>query len=897
VNAPERFAYYPNATAVPEEEFPAAAHVIGCRTFSEKSVRAAARAGMIPPEERFSETRLMAQVHGLLHYLRGFVRRGGFDETDRQLLQRFAVRHDEAAFAALVERHGGLVWGACRRLLRHEQDAEDAFQTAFLVLARKAGTISWRDDVGNWLYAVTLRVARRAQARALRRRLREQEAAAMPAREASDEAGRAELAAVVDEEVGRLPDKYRRPVVLCCLQGKTYGEAARLLGWPEGTVSGRLARARELLQRRLTRRGLAVSGAALAALLAPEAGSAGAPAALVSRTITASLAFAAGRGEVAGPAAALAEGVLQTMSLTRLKTSVLILLALAVVGTGIGVFVYADQPDAPAPPPRPEAAQPAAKQGKPAQVPLPREWAGRWVANPFAGATAIEVFHAHGGGGGGDTYLIENADALAALLKEVKVIAVQNGITPSCKPPSRLRIRYRDGRTFEAGLLPGDGLTAHEGMVQLDPRFFAALNRRLSEQAKRPVDVLKMLPEMPRPAAPAEVRRGEVKPSRRSLTAGFTSLGVFYSLGGQGHFAQITEARALEVIHKALHILKDQPCTDEKPQSRTVQLWSKDGSLFYAQILSATEFFDFTAGRFTVRPDFFKALSREVSRLAGQKIDVCKDNPLTQRQARRVEEFRKLLTEVKAFRLTPGGDRGGDLLIKEPDEVDRLVKGLRWVQPPAQEYKLARAELVAELITKAGKKVAVHRLNVQPRPAEWTGPALADLVEVEGFGQLWVDNSWRQKFSELVMMRDLAAKGRRTDETAALVGRDLPAFWKHVISITAHYREREKVMHITLPVDDSRPVVELLATAKLEKLDWSVERWDREIKRYYDRGAGSLDLAPGLGFSLEIVVSGERELLIPPVGRLTFVRSPLPALREAIDAKRANDVELLPQPK
>jgi RNA polymerase sigma factor (sigma-70 family) len=161
-------------------------------------------------------------VQGILHYLRGLARpRAARDQTDRQLLRRFAARHDEAAFALLVERHGGLVWGVCRRLLRHEQDAEDAFQAAFLVLARKAGTVPWCDDVGNWLYAVALRVARRAQTRGRRRRLLEQEAAAMPPREALDDSSRAELAAVVNEEVSRLPDKYRRPVVLCCLQGKT----------------------------------------------------------------------------------------------------------------------------------------------------------------------------------------------------------------------------------------------------------------------------------------------------------------------------------------------------------------------------------------------------------------------------------------------------------------------------------------------------------------------------------------------------------------------------------------------------------------------------------------------------------------------------------------------------
>jgi RNA polymerase sigma factor (sigma-70 family) len=837
------------------------------------------------------------QVQGILHYLRGLARpRAARDQTDRQLLQRFAALHDEAAFALLVERHGGLVWGACRRLLRHEQDAEDAFQAAFLVLARKAGTIPWRDDVGNWLYAVALRVARRAQTRGRRRRLLEQEAAAMPAREALDDSSRAELAAVLDEEVSRLPDKYRRPVVLCCLQGKTYTEAARLLGWPEGTVSGRLARARELLQRRLARRGLAVSGAGLTFSLAPVTGVA-APAALMNQTIKASLAFAAGPGEAAGPAAALVEGVLRTMSLTRLKTAGLALLALALVGTGIGVFVYADGPEPPAKAPQAQETKGAPKDRQLAPAPLPREWAGRWVANPFGGATAIEVLHGGGGKGDETVYVIQDAKALAALLKEVKITGVQNNIFPSCKPPSRLRVRYREGSAFEAGVMSGDSLTCQHGTLHLDPRFFVALNRRLSEQAKKPVDILKPMPALPQPIPPVG-NPVEVKPSRQSLTAGFKSLGVTYWLGGQIHNANITDPKALATIHKALHILKEQPCTDEKAQSRNVAIWSKDGSLFYAQVLSGTEFFDFRAGRFTVRPEFFQALSREVSRLAGQPIDVCKDNALTERQVRRGQEFLKLLAEAKAFRVQPEWGTGGDLVIDEPAAVDKLIKSLRWVEVPAQEYDLPRANLLVELTTQAGKKVAIRRLNIAKiREAIKAGPGLADLVEVEGFGPLWLDSQWRQGFDRHVFQRDQTTKDRRDEETTVLVCRDLPLFWKQVLGVTAHYRMGDKVMHISLQAGESRAVVELLAAAKLERLDWSRERWGRELKTLIDREGGYLECAPGLGFSLELAISGEREMLIPSVGRLTFARSPLPALREAIDADRAKNVELLPRAK
>jgi RNA polymerase sigma factor (sigma-70 family) len=192
------------------------------------------------------------------------------DETDRELLARFAAHRDEEAFTALVRRHGPLVWGVCRRMLSQTQDAEDAFQAVFLVLARKAASVRWHNEVGSWLHAVAIRIARKARGAAARRQTRERQIEPMPEVEMPEQQAQ-ELGPLLDEEVSRLPEKYRGPVILCYLQGKTYAEAARLLGWPEGTVSGRLARARDLLHARLTRRGLTLSSAALTLLLSEAA--------------------------------------------------------------------------------------------------------------------------------------------------------------------------------------------------------------------------------------------------------------------------------------------------------------------------------------------------------------------------------------------------------------------------------------------------------------------------------------------------------------------------------------------------------------------------------------------------------------------------------------------------
>src|SRR5262249_26887681 len=152
-----------------------------------------------------------------------------------QLLERFAQRRDEGAFAALVERHGPLVLGVCRRILRHEQDAEDAFQATFYVLARRAGGFGWRDSVANWLYEVALRVSHKARSGAPRRRRHERQTALADQAATAQDAWH-ELKPLLDEELARLPRQLREPLVLCYLEGKTRDEAAQELGWSLGTV-------------------------------------------------------------------------------------------------------------------------------------------------------------------------------------------------------------------------------------------------------------------------------------------------------------------------------------------------------------------------------------------------------------------------------------------------------------------------------------------------------------------------------------------------------------------------------------------------------------------------------------------------------------------------------------
>ena len=170
--------------------------------------------------------------------------------SDGRLVERFAAHREEAAFEALVRRHGSMVWGICRRLLRDHHDAEDAFQATFLVLARKSQSIAQRELVANWLYGVAYQTALKARSTRAKRRMREGQVTEMPEPEAVSLNQPDDLTESLDRELSRLPDKYRIPIVLCELQQKSHREAAEQLGWPIGTVSGRLSRAKSLLAKR-----------------------------------------------------------------------------------------------------------------------------------------------------------------------------------------------------------------------------------------------------------------------------------------------------------------------------------------------------------------------------------------------------------------------------------------------------------------------------------------------------------------------------------------------------------------------------------------------------------------------------------------------------------------------
>jgi RNA polymerase sigma-70 factor (ECF subfamily) len=319
-------------------------------------------------------------------------------------LARFIGERDEAAFAALMDRHGAMVLGVCRRLLRNGADVEDAFQATFLVLVRKAHSLAGTESLGPWLYGVACRTSRKAQAQASRLHLRTEPVAEAPAA-ATDDLDRQETLGILDEEIHRLPARYREPLILTSLEGRTHQEVALLLRCPRETISTRVARARQMLKQRLTRRGLALTSLTAAALVPQTTCDGAVPAGLVGATARAATCLAGGvsfdTGVAVMRAALLAERVSRSMFLTRWLTLLATSLGAAALAVGMGSLAYSftsSRPGAAVPmtadPPAPDAVpKGAATKARPAEegdAALKGSW--KIVSAELAGAPREESF-------------------------------------------------------------------------------------------------------------------------------------------------------------------------------------------------------------------------------------------------------------------------------------------------------------------------------------------------------------------------------------------------------------------------------------------------------------------------------------------------------------------------
>ncbi|SRR5579883_264892 len=282
----------------------------------------------------------------VLKHLHRLLASPGGDVADGELLARFVASRDEDSFAALMRRHGPMVLGVCRRMLRHAQDAEDCFQATFMVLARKAATVK-RESVSSWLYAVAYRTSLEARAINARRRAREMQVQEMPHPEVLPPESQ-DWRPWLDQELNRLPEPYRAAIVACDLEGRSRKDAACLLGLAEGTLSSRLARGRRMLARRLAAYGLSPSGAMLAAVLGGTAASTQLSATLLSSTSKAAVLVAAGEfTAVSASSAVLMKGVMKSMFIAKLK----MVIGVVMIATALGAsgLVYRATGQAPVP--------------------------------------------------------------------------------------------------------------------------------------------------------------------------------------------------------------------------------------------------------------------------------------------------------------------------------------------------------------------------------------------------------------------------------------------------------------------------------------------------------------------------------------------------------------------
>ena len=336
-----------------------------------------------------------SQMSSVVRHLRGIIHRQRVaDRPDGDLLQLFIRDRNELAFQSLVLRYGPMVLGVCRRILGNQHDAEDAFQATFLILVRKAASIRPRSMVGNWLYGVACRTAMEARRAAAKRRIKERHVNVMPKPQASQPDPWSEMQPMLDQELSRLPDKYRAILLLCDLEGKTRKEAAGQLDLPEGTVASRLARARAILAKRLARHGVELASVSTALVLSKDAPApASVPTALVESTVRLAMVFgtsqAAAVGVVPAKVFSLTKGVLKSMLLTKLTIAASVLAVAALTGGGLALVVNAST--APA---QTEPTQQATPNKQEANVATKASITATSLADVFAGneAAADEEF-------------------------------------------------------------------------------------------------------------------------------------------------------------------------------------------------------------------------------------------------------------------------------------------------------------------------------------------------------------------------------------------------------------------------------------------------------------------------------------------------------------------------
>ena len=775
------------------------------------------------------------------------------DASDADLLKDFAQRRSDETFRRLVERHSGMVYAACARSLS-PQDAEDATQAVFILLAQRAsaGSLSHVTALGGWLYRASRLVAAEIRRGESRRTRREATAAAAHAEGSStmtqdDADAAAHVRPHLDDAISRLRQKQQDAIVLHYLQGKSIRETALTLRCSEDSAKKRIAYGIEKLRELLARNGIALSVTALVPVLQSEAAR-HAPTALLNSCAALS------RGAAAGKPALLAKGVSKTMLLIKAKIAA----AVAVLLLGSSLTVHAlskgetppvtvrgdkDNPPAPlAPPPLPVVAA---------------EDVG-WDADPFAGTRAIDVTH------GGNRYVINDPAMIRTLVSALHIDRIANK-QHYLSIPSATFVFDRGPRGPLNMSLDSDFNCSIPGAsLLLDAKFFNLLSAELAKQALVPVKLNDFA------LAPGK-RKPELTPA--SLKSGIKSVTLEYDVADQGRRLNVTDPNDLAALTRAFQI---EAITPRKTLDKKLTVWAQfDAELADGSQLSAsfedTDIVRTNIGNLKLNPVMRETIAAIVKKFEGREIDILRDNPGSDAERIASEKATALLRTASNLTIVSDKRRRPINATLTAEELQKTMKALKWVVARPDEKLTSAPEtgLELKLTPTTGDPVQIKFLERDKLPSGLIMGQPIDLTQGGVTTRVWVDNQWEYTFSTLLRERDDTLEEEQARKTTARVMMDFDAFKKQVTSVKLLLKmDGDTLIYfISQPAQLNRLLALLKPTSSTPGPVTLTRNPEAEIS-----------LTPGVGFDLVLAMPKDGKAEVARWGTLEFSAPIIPEL-------------------
>ena len=779
------------------------------------------------------------------------------DANDADLLNEFADRRSDDAFRRLVERHSGMVYAACARSLS-PQDAEDATQAVFILLARRAGSLRHIGALGGWLFRASRLVAaeiRRGDARRTRREVRAstvrtssvEGSDAMPPTESSSH-----VRPHLDDAISRLRQKQQDAIVLHYLQGKSIHETALALRCSEDSAKKRIAYGLEKLRALLRSNGIALSVAALVPVLQSEAARSAPPALLNSCAALSHTAWAS--GAAAGKPALLAKGVSKTMLLLKVKiaaavAAVLLLsssAAFKMLNRGITppLVVQGDKDQPP-----PVTPPVAAVVGDPG-----------WDTDPFAGTLSIDISH------GPDHFLVNDPAVIKSLLAVLKIESVANKMYQLSESSSILVFERGPRGPFTVNMSSDFSCSVDGGTITLAPQFFTVLSTELAKQAHAPVKLHEFAP------VPGK-RRPDLTVA--SLKSGIRSFTISYALGDQGRELDVTDPKDLEAITRAFLYTE---ITKRQTLDKKLAVWAgfRAGLADGSELSATFEDIDIirtNIGNVHLKPELLNTIAAILKKYEGRELDPLRENPATAAEQTALQKATALLRGVARVQLVADEHHqpvnvefGPEEMIPKSLKIIEL-QALRPDEPPPP---VGAATLEMKLFQKSGEPITVTFLDPEKLPHR---VILATPLDIPGVGRAWVDQKWRSIFSEYQRFQNERRDADRQNKTTARVMADFAGFKKQIFCARAF----AKVGGETLIYSVNQPQLIARAVALLNVKKVTLAAAPEDAISPKDPNF-EINLTPGLGFDLTLSFTSDTTAVVPGWGRVEFDAPIVPEL-------------------